>query len=37
MFDFKELRLMFLDPADLVINNMNKYLNRIKTIKFIFS
>ena len=37
MFDFKELKLMFLDPTDLVINNINKYLISNKTIKFIFS
>ncbi len=37
MFDFKELKLMFLDPTDLIINNINKYLFSNKTIKFIFS
>ena len=37
MFDFKELKLMFLDPTDLIINNINKYLYSNKTIKFIFS
>ncbi len=37
MFDFKELKLMFLDPTDLIINNLNKYLYNNKTIKFIFS
>ena len=37
MFDLKELKLMFLDPTDLIINNINKYLCSNKTIKFIFS
>ena len=37
MFDLKELKLMFLDPTDLIINNINKYLCSKKTIKFIFS
>ena len=37
MFDIKELRLMFLDPTDLIINNINKSLSSNKTIKFIFS
>ena len=37
MFDFKELKLMFLDPTDLVIDDINKYLNKNKIIKFIFS
>ena len=37
MFDIKELRLMFLDPTDLIINNINKSLSENKTIKFIFS
>ena len=37
MFDSRELKLMFLDPADLVINNINKFLNRNKIIKIIFS
>ncbi len=37
MFDLSELKLMFLDPTDLVVNNINKYLYRYKTIKFIFS
>ena len=26
MFDFRELKLMFLDPTDLIINNINKFL-----------
>ena len=37
MFDLEELKLMFLDPTDLIINNINKILNNNKTIKFIFS
>ena len=37
MFDLKELELMFLDPADLIVNNINKLLYSNKTIKFIFS
>ena len=37
MFDLKELRLMFLDPTDLIINKLNRLLSNNKTIKFIFS
>ncbi len=37
MFDLRELKLMFFDPTDLIINNINKYLYSNKTIKFIFS
>ena len=37
MFDLKELKLMFLDPTDLIINNINKFLSSNKAIKFIFS
>ena len=37
MFDLRELKLMFLDPTDLIINNINKYLYRMKAFKFIFS
>ena len=37
MFDLKELKLMFVDPTDLIINNINKFLSSNKTIKFIFS
>tara|TARA_A100001388_G_scaffold247688_1_gene207378 strand:- start:795 stop:917 length:123 start_codon:yes stop_codon:yes gene_type:complete len=37
MFNLRELKLMFLDPTDLVINNINRFLNSNKTIKFIFS
>jgi len=36
-FDLRELKLMFLDPTDLIINNINKYLSGYKAIKFIFS
>ena len=37
MFDLKELKLMFLDPTDLIISNINKFLYSDKAIKFIFS
>ena len=37
MFDLKELKLMFLDPTDLIINIINRALYSNKTIKFIFS
>ena len=37
MFDLKELKLMFFDPIDLIINNINSLLIRNKTIKIIFS
>ena len=37
MFDLRELKIMFLDPTDLIINNINKYLLSNKAIKFIFS
>ena len=37
MFDLRELKLMFFDPTDLIINNINKYLYSNKTIKLIFS
>ncbi len=37
MFNLEELKLMFLDPTDLIINNINKFLSSNKTIKFIFS
>jgi len=37
MFDLKELKLMFLDPTDLIINNINKYLCSKKAIIVIFS
>ena len=37
MFNLRELKLMFLDPTDLIINNINRFLNRNKKIKSIFS
>ena len=37
MFDFRELKLMFFDPTDLIIFNINKILIRNKKIKSIFS
>ena len=37
MFELKELKLMFFDPTDLVINNINKFLRSNKAINFIFS
>ena len=37
MFDLRELKVMFLDPTDLLINKINKYLYSYKAIKFIFS
>ena len=37
MFDIREIELMFLDPTDYVINNLNKLLNNIKIIQIIFS
>ena len=37
MFDLREVKLMFLDPTDLIINNINKFLSSNKAIKFIFS
>ena len=37
MFNLKELKLMFLDPTDLVINNINRLLSSNKVIKSIFS
>ena len=36
MFDLKELKLMFLDPADLIIDNINKFLNSNKQINLFF-
>ena len=35
MFDFRELKLMFYDPTDLLINNINKFLSskKIRTKK----
>ena len=37
MFELKELKLMFFDPTDLIIDYLNKLLGSNKTIKFIFS
>ena len=37
MFDLRELKIMFLDPTDLMINYINKLLYSNKTIKIIFS
>ena len=37
MFDLREVKLMFLDPTDLIINNINRVLIGNKIIKFIFS
>jgi len=37
MFDLRELKLMFMDPTDLLIYEINKSLNNTKIIKFIFS
>ena len=36
MFDLRELKLMFLDPTDLIVNNLNRLLSNNKTIQFIF-
>ncbi len=37
MFQFKELRLMFNDPLDILVTYINVTLLKNKTIKFIFS
>jgi len=37
MFDSKELIIMFIDPMDLIVSNINSFLKSNKTIKFIFS
>ena len=37
MFDLRELKLMFLDPIDLLINKLNGLLKNNKIIKLIFS
>ena len=37
MFDLRELKLMFMDPTDLIINNINRFLSSNKAIKIIFS
>ena len=36
-FNLSELKLMFLDPTDLIVNNINAFLNSNKTLKIIFS
>ena len=36
MFDLKELKLMFLDPTDLIINNINKFLYSNKQLNLFF-
>ena len=36
MFNPKELELMFLDPTDLIINNLNKLLSSNKIINLLF-
>ena len=36
MFDHKELKLMFLDPLDLVVVNINKYLISQGIVKNLF-
>ena len=36
MFDLKELELMFLDPTDLIINSLNKFLNSNKKLNLFF-
>jgi len=36
MFNFKELNIMFFDPTDLVINNINKLLLSNKKISLFF-
>ena len=37
MFDIKEIKLMLIDPIDLLVISINKYLNSNKLIKVIFS
>ena len=37
MFDLNELRLMFIDPLDLYVDDINLKLFKNKTVKFIFS
>ena len=36
-FFIKELKLMFFDPTDLIVEYLNRLLINNKTIKFIFS
>ncbi len=37
MFEFKELSLMFFDPIDILVFNINKLLYSNNAIKIIFS
>ena len=37
MFDINEIEVMFLDPTDLIIDNINRLLRGNKIINFIFS
>ena len=37
MFDSKELIIMFIDPIDIIINNINSFLKSNRIIKLIFS
>ncbi|MBW3043889.1 hypothetical protein CU304_04635 [Prochlorococcus marinus str. MU1415] len=37
MFKLRELKIMFLDPTDLLVDNINIFLSSNKTIKLIFS
>jgi len=37
MFDWKELKIMFNDPLDLIVFYINEKLTKNKTIKIIFS
>ena len=37
MFDVKELRLMFIDPLDLLVKRINLTPHKNKMVKFIFS
>ena len=37
MFELKELKLMFLDPTDLIVNDINRILRNNKIIQTIFS
>ena len=36
MFDLRELKLMFFDPTDLIINDINKFLTVIKQLNLFF-
>jgi len=37
MFELNELRIMFIDPIDLIVNKINELLYTNKAVKFIFS